>query len=654
MPLTTNIAHDLSTKTFQMSQRSTDERTVQQDDGDASDKLLLSIRDDFGELLGVADIDLFVKYIAKMSFEQTADWLKTHTDVRHWGVDSIEIVLCTVDHSQPRMDILPFIATSDSFLDSFKIWGQELTKVLTKACQRVQARLKDRLQAHARMPMPGRLCIPVWISEYICASALLFVGPSDAEFEFAGPNAAQDKYCQLLTACASGDVEAVHACMREGAELVCYNDKGNIIHTALHWVCQRLQVSVLQVLFEHYNAQAYVNVFIRSYSRPSHFKQACTPLDLAFDSEWHYGQPVGVQNAVVRMLLEHGADPNLTLDGDAPLHRAMYSDPEVVATLLEFDADPNAVDKYGNTPLLSDAMSYEWNRPDNVLSMLKLLIAAGADVNFQNGSPLRKALYDYQMPLEETCMLIKAGAAMPADDKTGNTALHRACQVLQNAAAYDDERGPLTIKCMLQHGFDINAANKEGYTPLHTFSNHVNDGALVELLREFYGDFPTEGLDLLLHYGADCNALTNHGESPLLLTLLSGYEEDAKTLEHHGARLQADKMRPTTSCLPGPFCIIRGVEGIKNYRCEDKEWKAYVEPAHIEWLLKHQVWVKEEVWRLEHAVDRPHWPAVFMLACLHAYCMPMSDQYVTSDRAWDMCVKWSYIAIRDDEKRENE
>jgi ankyrin repeat protein len=59
----------------------------------------------------------------------------------------------------------------------------------------------------------------------------------------------------------------------------------------------------------------------------------------------------------VKLLLEHGADPNIkNKDGITPLHWAVFKSGvhvEVVKLLLEHGADPNIQNKKGRTPTRS-------------------------------------------------------------------------------------------------------------------------------------------------------------------------------------------------------------------------------------------------------------------------------------------------------------
>ncbi len=116
--------------------------------------------------------------------------------------------------------------------------------------------------------------------------------------------------------------------------------------------------------------------------------------------------------------------------GDTILHLAAAGHrPEIVRTLLEAEADPNARKNHRRSgPLHYAADSCingpDWN-PSNQVRTIELLIEAGAEIE--------------------------------AADKNGATALHRAVRTRSAAA----------VSCLLHRGSDPGARNKPGSTPFH-------------------------------------------------------------------------------------------------------------------------------------------------------------------------------------------
>lgn len=110
-----------------------------------------------------------------------------------------------------------------------------------------------------------------------------------------------------------------------------------------------------------------------------------------------------------KMLIDHGSDPNYVCadNGIGPLYIAIDTvETAVVKVLLESGADPNQKYRFGNTPLHLAAK----NGSEDILN---LLIAAGADVNAKNDekkTPLNLAMENYH---KKVCtLLLDAGATM--------------------------------------------------------------------------------------------------------------------------------------------------------------------------------------------------------------------------------------------------
>ena len=91
---------------------------------------------------------------------------------------------------------------------------------------------------------------------------------------------------------------------------------------------------------------------------------------IVFTAIWH-------RPNLLPWLLKHGvsADCRLAAGDNTPLMQAAADgDVSMTKILLEFGADPNAVNARGETPL---GFSVVWNHPE----IVQLLIDAGADVN---------------------------------------------------------------------------------------------------------------------------------------------------------------------------------------------------------------------------------------------------------------------------------
>jgi ankyrin repeat protein len=149
---------------------------------------------------------------------------------------------------------------------------------------------------------------------------------------------------------------------------------------------------------------------------------------------------------MVRLLLAHGAIADHPGDvGCGALLTAITHDApvEVLEVLLDAGANPNLVDRQGDSPLSATA---ELRR----LEYLKLLLARGGDPSTQHGSGHRYVLHiaaaKGRVPVAEA--LLDAGASLEAQNADGWTALHTAarwnrhemCQFLLTRGANRDAR----------------------------------------------------------------------------------------------------------------------------------------------------------------------------------------------------------------------
>lgn len=154
--------------------------------------------------------------------------------------------------------------------------------------------------------------------------------------------------------------------------------------------------------------------------------------------------------------------------------------------LLNYGADARS--QYGQKKITSLHLAAS----ENYLDCVKLLIAAGADIDARNR--------DQQTPLHLACLsqchetvtyLISQNADVHAIYRDGRTALH--ASIVKESRFWD-----CTLS-LLKARVDVNRADNFGYTPLH-----------IAALNEF-----SSCAFLLIEYGADITARTNGGVSAL-------------------------------------------------------------------------------------------------------------------------------------------
>jgi ankyrin repeat protein len=152
----------------------------------------------------------------------------------------------------------------------------------------------------------------------------------------------------------------------------------------------------------------------------------------------------------VRLLLDHGADPNQPGWNGSPLELAIRKSKFSVPLLLDKGADPNARNTQGTpvqTPLFltSDPEIGRW------------LVEHKADVNAREKSGEgRTPLMTQVRSTNYVEFLIEAGAGVDLQDTNGNTALHYAVRY----SASD------SVEVLLKHKANPNVQNDAGYTPL--------------------------------------------------------------------------------------------------------------------------------------------------------------------------------------------
>ena len=192
----------------------------------------------------------------------------------------------------------------------------------------------------------------------------------------------------------------------------------------------------------------------------------------------------------IRQMVGAGTPVNTTdLRGWTALHMAILcgNQGNAIPTLLELGANVNQAAKDGWTPLHAAAASFDNNR----YHVFRLIMDAKPNVNattLDGLTPLHtaatSAYVGYQQTEEDAVNrlrdLIKAGAALEAQDFNGRTPLHWAAM---QGAMVDMSVSDFMVKALLEAGANANAVDKLGRTPLH-YAAEQGFVPIVEALRK--------------------------------------------------------------------------------------------------------------------------------------------------------------------------
>ncbi|GAA3410513.1 ankyrin repeat domain-containing protein [Paenibacillus hodogayensis] len=247
--------------------------------------------------------------------------------------------------------------------------------------------------------------------------------------------------------------------------------------------------------------------------------------------------------AAVRLLLEHGADPNApetdAPQGSALWHAAAGNHAGCAELLLERGALPDAAVEAGGTPLFI-AISKGYDR------LVRLLYAHGGSIGLDSACWLgRIDLAGEMIRADRTlvngggdygplCLAAGAGHADIVRLLIRSGADLQAPWYANNYMGYAADSGTEMVRLLLQAGADPNHANWQGVTYLHTAA-YRGQTAVAALLLEF---------------GADPDAIDQeHGTTPLGWAAKAGQTDMVRWLLEQGAdpRLPAGEPRLTPS-----------------------------------------------------------------------------------------------------------
>lgn len=221
-----------------------------------------------------------------------------------------------------------------------------------------------------------------------------------------------------------------------------------------------------------------------------------------------------------------------------------------VASLLKQGADPNTREIYEGS--LSERLSqllggggghvatdYETvliaAARRNQVDVVRLLLEHGAAVDLKYGRTEQLAALNVAAgagAIESMKLLIAHGADVNAADAKGMTPLFGAVFAdFQNEQKYGRLKGESCVALLLAHGANVNVRAKGGETPLLTDAGARSHAAL----------------SLLLSRGADVNAHDDQGLTALMRAIRSRDPEAARQLLDHGARVNDQEAQGKTA-----------------------------------------------------------------------------------------------------------
>ena len=208
-----------------------------------------------------------------------------------------------------------------------------------------------------------------------------------------------------------------------------------------------------------------------------------------------------------------------------------YGHTNAVDVLLQYGANVALTDKSGRT-----ALHFAAGSSDNSCEILRCLIENGADIDKgrnDNQTPLMIAAQKGHVSV--ATFLIEHGANVDLQDENGNTALHH--------TLYGSDVSCEILSCLTGSGADVNGVNKVKHTPLMIAAKRGHLNALTLLIKHgahdvdlqdsdgytalhyavYSSDISCEILSCLIGIGADVNARTNNGVTPLMIAAEEGH-----------------------------------------------------------------------------------------------------------------------------------
>ena len=301
-------------------------------------------------------------------------------------------------------------------------------------------------------------------------------------------------------------------------------------------------------------------------------------------------------DAIAKLLLENGADPNDAVHGVKPLHFAVCNnDFETIDLLLKKTTNVDPKDANGWTPLHRAIQS---NRKE----IVEFLIAKGANIEMSTLSgirPLHIAAFNGFIEIVE--ILIENGATLEVEDSEGFTPLHLAVShqniphkmnftknqtkfekslmaIYYGASSKQDEKSKFQkpemvrislVKMLIKHGALVNVQNGKKITPSDYAKYLVRHNAFRDVPSGFKHAYPintypihtasknghVKMVKLLFEHGAFVNVIDKDLYTPLSFAVIQGHFDVVDTLLEHGANVNQKDFK---YCTPIHHALLQG------------------------------------------------------------------------------------------------
>lgn len=355
-------------------------------------------------------------------------------------------------------------------------------------------------------------------------------------------------YTLLSCATEYGDKEILEYLMRNGAKSNATNFDGSV---PLH-VAARHGHHDLVKLFIHLSVgvdcQDYLNRTPLHYVTDQFYEDKKDPpvFISGYDKEYSTAVMAGVcsyqeeHTEIVSLLLSHGAEIDAPdSKGNVPLYYAVrHSCTRVVEMLIRGGANVNEFLDDDKWAVLHYASYFGW------MNVVRCLVAKNVNLNaetLRGDTPLILAAKRSHKEIVE--LLVKSGADVTSRGMLKMTALHFASKAGWRNA----------VKLLVECKADINARSSSGATPVMLAVKHSNFNIFDYLFKQGADLVGCEGKKTILHYaciagwstvvqslvdrGADIDAQTREGDTPLLIAAISGKKQIFDILMKAGASI---------------------------------------------------------------------------------------------------------------------